>query len=72
VLLEAFRVSSQTTSMRPFGATAMGPNQCHFWGLAGSSLIRRGALKDTPPSVLLTNMTSLAWKPSFGLTLASI
>ena len=45
MLFAALRVSSQTESRRPFGATENVPNQCHLLGLTGSSLTRFGALK---------------------------
>ena len=51
MLFAAFRVSYQTASRRPLGATENVPNQCHLLGLTGSSLILRGELKVTPPSV---------------------
>src|SRR5437773_4876420 len=57
--------------MRPLGATDSVPNQCHLLELTGSSLIRRGALKVSPPSVLRTNITSVVLRPG-GTTLASM
>src|SRR5438552_16877795 len=57
--------------MRPFGATDSVPNQCHLLGLTGSSLIRRGVLKVSPPSVLRANITSVVLRPG-GTTLASM
>jgi hypothetical protein len=62
MLLAAFRVSYQTASSRPLGATEKVPNQCHLLGLL-SSLTRTGALKVAPPSVLLTNITSVVLLP---------
>jgi len=46
------------------GATANVPNQCHLVGLMPSSLIRTGALKVDPPSVLRTNITSVVDRPA--------
>src|SRR5262245_28231582 len=71
VLSAALRVSNQTTSIRPFGATESVPNQCHFEWLTGSSLIRRGALNVRPASVLRANITSLPLLKPDGCTLAS-
>jgi hypothetical protein len=71
VLFAAFRVSYQTESSRPFGATENVPNQCHLLLLTGSSLTRWGALKVSPPSVLRTNITSVVLRPG-GTTLASM
>ena len=51
------RVSSQTTSMRPFGATDIVPNHCQAL-VPGSSLIRTGELHVDPPFVLRKNLTS--------------
>jgi hypothetical protein len=71
MLFEAFRVSYQTESMRPLGATESVPNQCHLLGLTGSSLILCGALKVCPPFVLRANITSVVFRPD-GSTLASM
>jgi len=71
VLFDAFRVSYQTASSRPFGATENVPNQCHLLGLTGSSLILCGALKVCPPSMLRANITSVVFRPD-GCTLASM
>jgi hypothetical protein len=71
VLFGALRVSYQTESIRPFGATASVPNQCHLLEFTGSSLMRTGALKLTPPSVLRANIT-LVPPPLNGCTLASM
>jgi hypothetical protein len=57
-LSAALRVSYQTASSRPFGATENVPNQCHLFVVA-SSLILTGALKLAPPSVLRANITSV-------------
>jgi hypothetical protein len=54
----ALRVSYQTASSRPFGATENVPNQCHLFVVA-SSLIRTGVLKLAPPSVLRAIITSV-------------
>src|SRR5947209_20246376 len=70
MLFAALRVSNQTASSRPFGATENVPNQCHF-ELDESSLIRRGAVNVTPPSVLRANITLLP-TPPVGPTLASM
>jgi hypothetical protein len=71
MLFAAFRVSYHTTSMRPVGATASVPNQCHLLWWFASSLIRTGALKVKPLSVLRTNITSVVLCPG-GSTLASM
>src|SRR5437899_2776878 len=72
MLFAALRVSYQTESMRPLGATEIVPNQCHlFWGL-GSSLIRIGALKVWPPSVLRENMTLVPLPAPVRNTLANM
>src|SRR2546429_8989327 len=47
----------------------MVPNQCHLLLLTGSSLIRTGALKLWPPSVLRANITFV---PPPELTLATM
>jgi hypothetical protein len=70
MLFAAFRESSHTESIRPFGATASVPNQCHLLWLTASSLIRYGALKVRPPSVLRTNITSVPVVKPVGCTLA--
>jgi hypothetical protein len=58
--------------MRPFGAMASVPNQCHLFWLTGSSFIRCGALKVSPPSVLRANMTSVPFVWPNGSTLVTM
>jgi hypothetical protein len=70
MLFAALRESSHTESMRPFGATANVPNQCHLLWFTASSLIRCGALKVRPPSVLRANITSVPVLKPVGCTLA--
>jgi hypothetical protein len=72
VLFAALRVSSQTESIRPFGATEIVPIQCHLLGLTASSLIRMEVLKLTPPLVLRANLTSAPPEAPVGRTLASM
>jgi hypothetical protein len=71
MLFAAFRVSYQTTSIRPLGATASVPNQCHLLELTGSSLMRWAALKLCPPLVLRANIT-LVPPPLGGCVLATM
>ena len=56
------RVSFQTTSIRPFGATDIVPNHCQAV-VPGSSLMRTGALQVAPPFVLRMKCTSSGIRP---------
>jgi hypothetical protein len=58
--------------MRPLGATESVPNQCHLLWLIGSSLIRIGALKVRPPSVLRENMISVPVEKPDGWIVANM
>jgi hypothetical protein len=58
--------------MRPLGATEGVPKMCHLFWLIGSSLIRCGALKVWPSSVLRANITSVPLLAPVGITLATM